>query len=177
MGITAKFSPKFDSKDFYHKTFGADWVFFQTHALESGRALTTYIQHFIVSNHKRSDGKGKLAKAIEFYPLSTTAQVHWGIGHIPTLNKKTKYWYVVNYGKMTNGKSFIPGGGKYRPVKFADGSKADASQRGQGTSRATKWIKIKDEQKPSLIRPMNFIEAGYKMLQIHVVHLLARFKK
>jgi len=184
MAFTVKFSPRFNAKAFYHKTFGREWAEFQLHAYDTGKTLTKYMQHFISSNHKRSGGKGKLAKAIKFYPLSTTGMISWGIGHIPTLNQTVKgwggqpYWYTVNYGKMTNGKPFIPGGGKYRPVEFADGSKADSSQRGRGTSRATKWVKIKGGgQKPSVIRPMNFISAGYKMLQTHVTHLLARFKK
>ena len=177
--VTVKMTPVFNSREFYHKTFGRDWTEWQLHAYETGKSLTKYVQHFIASNHKRSGGKGKLAKAIEFYPIADMgmAKIEWGIGHIPTLNKNNKYWYAVNYGKYMSGKKFIPGGGKYRPVEFADGSKADSSQRGRGTSRATKWVKIKGGVNPSPIRPLNFIEAGWKMLHIHITHLLARFKK
>lgn len=177
MGVTVKFSPKFNTQKYLNSTLHKDWNFFQTHAFETGKALHHYLQHFIASNHKRSGATGKLAKAIGFHVISTTAQVHWGIGHISTLNQTNKGWYAINYGKYMSGKPFIPGGGKYRPVEFADGSKADSSQRGRGTSRATKWVKIKGGQKPSPIRPMNFIEAGWKQLNIHVIHLLARFKK
>ena len=183
MGLKVRMSPMYNSKDYFHKTFGKDWFEFQLHAEQTGMTLQKYVKGYITSNHKRSGAKGKLAKAINFDILSTTGKIHWGIGHIPTLNQRVKgwggqpYWYTVNYGKMTNGKPFIPGGGKYRPVEFADGSRPNPGLRGKGTSRVTKWAKIKGGQKPTVIRPMNFIEAGYKMLHIHVIKLLARYHK
>ena len=181
-------TPKFIAEDIYHKTFGIDWPEFQVHALNMGKNLHKYMQTFINANHKRSGGKGTLAKAVNFTILSTTGMIHWGIGHIPTLQQRAKgwgggsYWHVVNYGKKVGGQSFIPGGGKYRPVEFADGSKPDPSKRGNasiGSSRVTKWAKISKVggMKPSVIRPMNFVSASYKMLRQHIVILLARYGK
>jgi len=177
-----KVTPKFRAEDIYHKAFGIDWPEFQLHALNTGKNLQRYIQSFINAHHKRSGGKGKLAKAINFTILSTKGMVQWGVGHIPTLQQKVKSWYVVNYGKKVGGQSFIPGGGKYRPVEFADGSKPDSSKRGNasiGSPRVTKWARISKVggKTPSVIRPMHYVEAGWKMLRTHINVLLVRYKK
>jgi hypothetical protein len=172
-----KIMPRFKAEEIYHKAFGIDWPEFQLHALNTGKTLHKYIQGFINASRKRSGGTGNLAKAVNFDVLSTTGMVHWGIGHIPTLNQRAKYWYVTNYGKKVGGQPFIPGGGKYRPTMFQDGP-ADSSKRGIGTTRATKFRRIRgDEPRPSVVRPMHYIEFGMKMLQAHVSALLVRYKK
>ena len=181
MALNVRMTPRFNVTEIMNTTLKQDWFEFQEHAHSTGKALLSYMQSYIASNHKRKGGTGKLAGAMEMHTFSTTAKIHWGIGHIPTLNRRVKgwgnhpYWYVVNYGKKTNGQDFIPGGGQYRPVMFEDGP-ADPSKRGRGTFRVTKVKKIVgDEPVPSVIRPMNYIEATQKMLETHVKNLLARF--
>jgi len=170
-------TPVFRTTEIMKDTLQTDWFQFQLHAHETGKALLHYIQAFINSNRKRSGGKGTLAKAMTLDILSTTGQIHWGLGNINTLNQRAKYWYVVNYGKKATGEAFIPGGGRYRPIRFTDGP-ADPSKRGRGTARVTQMKRITgDEPRPSAIRPMNYIEATYQQLIIHTKHLLARFKR
>ena len=179
-----KLTPIFDTKEIMNTTLQKDWFEFQNHALQTGKALLHYMQSFINANRKRSGGKGTLARAMDFYIIDTKAKVHWGIGHIPSLNQRAKgfggrpYWYVVNYGKKATGEAFIPGGGRYRPYMFTDGP-ADPSKRGAGTSKATGFKRItgSNEPKPSVIRPMNYIEATYHQLLSHINALLARFKR
>ena len=175
-----KVTPTFNTTEIINTTLQKDWFKFQSHAFDTGKTLLRYMQSFINANHKRSGAKGILARAMNFYDLGTfgKAKVEWGIGYIPTLNQKAKYWYVVNYGKKATGESFIPGGGKYRPIYFTDGPAA-ASKRGAGTARVTRLAKITTDRpgpRPSVIRPMHYIEATYRMLIIHTQRLVARLK-
>ena len=109
MKMRVKYSPKFKAYPIYHKAFGIDWPEFQLHALNTGKILHNLIQSYITANHKRGGATGKLAKAINFQIFSTKAQIFWGIGHIPTLQRTCKgyggqpYWYMANYGKKFNG--------------------------------------------------------------------------
>jgi len=183
MAYKIKMTPAFNTREIIKTTLQRDWFEFQLHAHNTGKTLLHYMQSFINSNRKRSGGKGTLSKAMTLTILSTTGKIHWGLGHIPTLNQRAKgfggnpYWYVVNYGKKVTGEAFIPGGGKYRPIMFTDGP-ADSSKRGRGTARVTKVKKITgDEPRPSVIRPMHYVEATYKTLIAHVRLLLTRFKR
>lgn len=171
-----KIVPRFNAKEIIDSTIRKDWFQFEQHAFATGNTLLKYMKSYINNNHKRSGAKGKLAGAINLDILSTVGQIHWGIGHILTLNSRVKSWYVVNYGKKVGGQPFVPGGGKYRPVMFEDGP-ADSSKRGRGTSRATKFRKIQGgEAIPNVIRPMHYIEATYKMLRKHANLILLRLK-
>ena len=177
MALKIIYKPIFKAKDIYHKAFNLDWGEFQLHAFNMGKILHKHMQSYITTNHKRSGATGKLAKGINFNVLSTTGKISWGIGHIPTLNQQAHYWYAINYGKKVNGQPFIPGGGKYRPVEFEDGP-ANSSRRGQGTSKAIKFRKLTGgELKPSVIRPMHFIQDTYSLLIKHTRLLLLRYKK
>ena len=174
-----KITPKFNYKHIHHTTLAKDWFEFQVHARNTGIALLHYMKTFINNNCKRAGSTGKLENAITFEDISTTAKIQWGIGNRQILNAQAKYWYVINYGKTVAGQDFVPGGGQYRPVLFQDGP-ADPTKTGHVASKAIAWKRITNpgtEPRPSVVRPMNYIEASQRMLVKHVHLLLVRFGK
>ena len=169
-------TPKFDYKHIKHTTLDSGQRDFQVHARLMGMNLAQLNRSYINNNCKRAGSTGNLEKNIEYKEISTTGGIQWGIGDMSVLNAQAKYWFAINYGKKITGEPFIPGGGNYRPVQFEDGP-ADPTKRGIGNSKAIAWKRIEgpNERKPSVVRPMNFIEYGYRMLIAHTEKLVARW--
>ena len=132
------------------------------------------MRHYINSNRKRSGGTDNLANAIDLKVFSTTGQISWGIGHIPTLQSKAPYWYVIDKGKKITGGRFIPGGGKFVPGFFGGGNRPDSAKKGAGTEHFT-YKRNTFGIYPGIIRPMNYISASEHMLKQHINAVLTRF--
>jgi len=169
-----KITPRFSASQIIEEDLNKSWFEIQAHFLEAGHSLLKYMRSYINSNRKRSGGTGNLARAIDMKVLSTTGQVSWGIGHIPTLNLRAKYWYVLNFGKTITGKTFVPGMGKAVPGFFGGGNRPDSSKRGAGTEHFT-YARKTFAMNPGAIRPTNYIQASEHMLKIHINTILARF--
>lgn len=171
-----KITPRFSTKEIMDDTIRKHWTNFQYRAIVMGGKLAHYMKHYITANRKRAGGTGNLSKAIKFEKTVGAGVFSWGIGDINLLNNQAKYWYVVNYGKKISGGEFIPGGRKYRPIEFTDG-RADSSKRSQGTARAISFKRITgNESIPSVIRPMNYIQATRHQLDKEIRQLLAKLK-
>lgn len=172
-----KITPRFSTREIMDDTIRKHWTNFQYRAVIVGAKLTHYMRHYITSNRKRAGGTGNLARAIKFEKTIGAGVFSWGIGNINLLNSQAKYWYVVNYGKKVSGELFVPGGRKYRPIGFTDG-RADSSKRGQGTAKAISFKKIAGggDPIPSVIRPINYIQATRHQLNKEIRLLLAKLK-
>ena len=171
-------TPKFSAKEIVDTTIKKDWFAFQSQSFDLGNRMLTYMQTYINTHRKRSGGTGNLANAMQLSKTTGMAQIWWGIGHIPTLNKQAKYWYVLNFGKTVSGKKFIPGGGKYRPVKFTDG-RADSNKRAPsyGNAKAITIIKRRaSDPLVSPIRPINYIESTRHRLNKELELLITKLK-
>lgn len=169
-----KITPRFSASQIYEETLAKDWESIQLHFFQAGHSLLKYMRSYINSNRKRSGGTGNLANAIDLKVFSTTGQISWGIGHIPTLMQRAPYWYVLNFGKTISGKTFVPGMGKAVPGYFGGGNSPDSSKKGAGTEHFT-YAKKSFAIHPGKIRPINYIQASEHMLKIHINTILARF--
>jgi len=177
MGMRIKITPKFNVKRIISKTIERDWFEFQAQAFELGNKLLKYIRNYITTGLHRQGSTGNLAMAITLDRIHGAGKIEWGIGNREVLNRQAPYWYVINYGKKITGEPFIPGGGKYRPVKFTDGN-ADPSLRGTGRARVTKVRRItKGTNTPSSIRPTNYIEATRLKLNIDIKNIIRKLKR
>jgi hypothetical protein len=172
MSFKVTITPKFDSKKIVDSTLKSFWFEFQAEAIDIGRRLHREVRMYINQNRHRTGGTGKLARSITFDKEVGQAQISWGIGNMDTMNQYAPYWYVINFGKMITGGEFIPGGGKFRPIRF-DGSPADPSLRGRGTQRAS-FIISGDNVSP--IRPINYIQYGQAKMQNEIATLIRQLK-
>jgi len=134
-----------------------------------------YMQKYIDSHRKRRGGTDILLNSIQLYRQHGAGSVFWGVG---LMSELPPYWYVINYGKKMTGEPFIPGMGKTRPVVFSDGN-ADPTLRGAGTGEKYIHKKITggNEPIPSVVRPMNYIQATRARLNANINNLLKRLKK
>lgn len=187
MPYTITVSPAFSPEKIIEGTIGKFWDEFKKSAYETMPDLIlNYMRTAIGSSVHRARSTGHLAKSMTIWRDSdTTDHIAWGIGHIPTLRKVAKYFFVVNFGRKFKGGPFIPGegkGDKYRPVMFGN-SPVDAGLRGRspkGAPRATAVRKISssNEHAPSTIaNPLNYIEKTNRRLQIEVRKLLQKLSK
>ena len=177
-GWTVKITPRFNTKEIHDKTIGRFWIDFQTQAWHMGEGLHRYMISYINSNCKRAGSTGQLEKAITHDTIHGAGIIGFGIGNMDILNAQAKHWYVINFGKKITGEPFIPFNGKIRPIEFVDGP-ADPSKVGVGNSQAIKFRRIQDpskEPRPSIIRPMHYIEATQRLLLAHTKLLLARLR-
>lgn len=150
-----KFTPQLDIHRWTRQRIEKDWFEIQEKVYELGSNLHSYMINYIKLHKHRFPSFGKLEKSITLDRFHTPGSVGWGLGDI---SKLPEYWYVLNYGKKITGERFIPGGGKFRPVKFGS-SKADPNLRGHGTQLATTVAPIGGGNIPTFIRPINYIEA------------------
>ena len=169
-----KVIPRFSAHQIYEETLAKDWAQIEVHFFQAGHSLLKYMRSYINKNRKRSGGTGNLARSIDIKVFSTTGQISWGIGHIPTLQSRAPYWYVLNYGKTISGKTFVPGMGKGVPGYFGGGNRPDSAKRGAGTEHFT-YKRNTYLIHPSAIRPINYIQASEHMLKTHINIILARF--
>jgi len=177
MGMKVVITPKFDVKKITEETLGKFWIEFQLYAFNLAEVTLKYMQNYISTNHKRSGGTGKLANSIELWRNpDTTGKIEWGIGHIPTLNERTPYWYVINFGKKITGELFRPNNGKFVPGTFADGT-PKSELKGRGTSQFNFGKDSNAGIKPGVIRPMYYIENAKFHLEEHLAHLLERLRR
>ncbi len=169
-----KITPRFSANQIIEQDLNKSWAELEVHFFQAGHSLLKYMRHYINSNRKRSGGTGNLAKAIDIKIFSTTGQISWGIGHIPTLQSRAPYWYVLNYGKTISGKRFVPGMGKAVPGYFGGGNRPDSSKKGAGTEHFS-YARNTFLIYPGAIRPINYIESSEHMLKVHINTILARF--
>jgi hypothetical protein len=167
-------TPKFNVHQWARTNLSRDWFEMQDVLVEMGRKLHTYMINYIQTHRKRSiSGGNSITKVIQFHLLSTgPARIDWGIGDIKLLQSLTPYWYVLNYGKTIDGRRFIPGGEKWRPVRFGD-NPADPELRGHGTQRATVFAPIGNGRTPSPIRPINYIQSTQFRMGNEIRRILA----
>lgn len=165
-------TPKFNAKKITDETIKRMWFEFQAEAIDIGRRLHREVRMYINQNRHRTGGTGTLARSITFDKEIGLGQISWGIGNMDTMNQYAPYWYVINFGKMITGGEFIPGGGKFRPIKF-DGSPADPSLRGRGTQRATHII---SGDNVSPVRPINYIQYGQVKMKSEIDTLIRQLK-
>jgi len=177
MKLTAKITPNFNARNLWKETIRRDWFIFQSEIFNIGQSLTQYIQNFITTRKKRRGAKGNLEKNITFEPfISTPATVGWGIGNISLLNSNAKYWYVVNYGTTVGGQRYIPNHGNFVPGSF-EGSKPDSALKG-----GVQKFNFRDGTgfgmyPKSPIRPLNYIQAGRRRANRHIIALIAKLRK
>jgi hypothetical protein len=143
-----------------------------------GAKLHSIMRGYINAHRKRQGGTGRTARAINFEPTTSPGLIHWGIGNLDILYAQAPWWHVLNYGARIDGRPFVPGGGKVRPVKFTDGD-AKPNLRGRGIAGVTgfKRIESTNEPIPSVIRPMNYIEYTQAKMTQQVYKLLASLKR
>jgi hypothetical protein len=182
--ITASITPQFDSKIIYHETIEKDWMIFQSEAYSLGEKMLAYMRNYIADNSKRSGKTGNLIQAIKLYGQAGagTAQIWWGIGHIPELNSIAKYWTLLNFGGM----SWAGLTGKAVPGSF-DGHAPDFNMAGTGVGneRFTHSPYIKNEHGKegnyfmhvhSPIKGINYIESTTLMLDNELQNLIKVIK-
>ena len=176
-----KITPRFSAREIIDYTIKRDWFQFQAEAMAMGQSLHAYMQSFINSNRKRQGGSGNLANSINFNKEAGAGlgRIWWGIGHIPTLQSRAPYWYVVNYGKTVSGRPYIPNYGNFVPGKFSGGDgRPDASMRGKGVESFKYASGSGMGMYPkSPIRPINYIQATRHKLTMDIRALLARLKQ
>jgi hypothetical protein len=142
-------------------------VFFEESLEELANKTTEVMRRNI--KPRRAGSKGNLAKHITAEVIINTRNtISIGIGNIDKLSRVAPYWYVLSYGKTQSGKTFIPGGGEYRPVMFTNGG-ANAKFRGKGTGKALAFTNISQFGgiAPSPIRPIPYIQNTLAWLQIN----------
>jgi len=176
-----KITPRFSVREIIDSTIGKDWFRFQAEAMALGQSLHAYMQSFINSNRKRQGGSGNLAKSINFDKKAGAGlgRIWWGIGHIPTLQSRAPYWYVVNYGKTVSGRPYIPNYGNFVPGRFSGGDgRPQASMRGKGVESFRYAPDSGMGMNPrSPIRPMNFIQSTRHKLNIDLRAILDRLRR
>jgi len=172
-----KITPRFSARNIFNETIKRDWFIFQNEVFEFGIKLRDYIQNYINTRRRRRGGSGNLASSISFESFSTApAQVGWGIGNINVLNQKAKYWYVVNYGAMVGGQPYVPNRGRYVPGSF-EGTPADPALKG-GVQKFNYSDGSNFGMFPkSPIRPLNYIQAGRRRMDIGIRAIITRLKK
>jgi len=175
--IRAKITPHFNARNIFNETIKKDWFLFQNEVFELGMSLTNYIQNFINARRKRRGGSGNLASSITFESFaSAPATIGWGIGNINVLNTKAKYWYVVNYGTMVGGRAYIPNKGGFVPGSF-EGSPPDPALKG-GVQKFNYSDGSNFGMFPkSPIRPLNYIQAGRRRMDVRIRTIIARLRK
>ena len=174
-----KITPHFSTKKIMAETIQKKWFEFQNLASQLGKKVQSSGQTFINSNRKREGGTGKLASAINLEQVGTRGgmgEVGFGVGNLDVLMGKAPYYYVVDVGQKTTGEPFIPGGGKVRPIAFTDGP-ANASMRGGGRARATTMGPMGGGSLPSVIRPLNYTNYMWTVLNQGVKRILGYLRK
>lgn len=178
--LSIKVTPKFNVREIVDSTIRKDWIRFQLEAFNFGFKLKRFMKNYINVNRKRSGGTGNLSRAITLKKISQPGTIGWGIGFIPSLNRKAPYWYVLNFGAKITGEKFIP------PVSLGhfDGSRPDSVLRGKGTDRwrggveATLGESLGYKMTPKTpIRPINYIEATDFRLKLKLNNLLNSIKR
>ena len=172
MRITLKIAPRFRTKEFTDEIIRKQWMTFQRGALNVGARVFRYMRLYINQYRKRK-GTGNLAKSVTFEKEVGMARFWFGIGDINVLNANAPYWYVLNYGKKFTGGAFIPGGGKWRPVRF-NGTPAKGGT--MGNQRATAFVPIGGGNVPRVIRPLRYIDASTLKFDIEFRMLLAQLR-
>lgn len=174
-------TPKFNVHRWAKIKLDKNWMNFQDRALRLGQRIHSYMIGYIVSHKKRAqsphlDGTLPLEKSIKFDILATApAKISWGIGHIPTLQAQSPYWYVLNYGKTISGKKFIPAGGKAVPGYFQPSGRPMANKRnGREPFIYSPGTFVMYPKNP--IRPINYIQASQFKLGNEFRILLATLK-
>lgn len=171
-----RITPKLNIHKWCSEKISENWFELQAGIMDMGRNLHSYMINYIKIHKHRFPSFGNLEKRIGFkIDTSHPAQIFWGIGYRPTLTKLAPYWHVLNYGKKITGQRFIPGGGKYRPIKFG-GSNANPGLRGQGSQLATSWIPIGGGKTPTVIRPINYIEATQYQVNMELRKIIQLLK-
>jgi len=174
-------TPKFNTRQIIDSTIRKDWFIFQSEAMDMGQSLHAYMQSYINSNRKRQGGTGNLANSINFSKKAGAGlgTIWWGIGHIPTLQSRAPYWYVVNYGKTVGGRPYIPNYGNFVPGKFSGGDgRPNAGMRGKGVESFRYASGSGMGMNPkSPIRPINYIQSTQHKLNIDLRALLNRLKR
>jgi hypothetical protein len=66
------------------------------------------MRNAITTQSKNPEGRLERALTVEYRRGKNT--VSFGIGDTDKLTREAPYWYVLNYGKTTSGKDFIPTG-------------------------------------------------------------------
>ena len=166
-------TPKFSTQEIMDSTINKDWFIFQADAFELGQKLTAYMQNYINTNRKRP-GTGNLANAIQFYGKTGAGYIEWGIGKLSILNRRAKYWYVLNFGATTTGKRFVP------PATTGnfEGSPPNSSLIGRGTQRFFHDSGMMYYMQPKVpIRPINYIQASQHKLGQELSKLLAKTRQ
>jgi len=135
--------------------------------------------HYINNNRKRSGGTGNLTGSINFDKKTPAGTIWWGIGHIPTLQARAPYWYVINYGKTVSGQPYTPNWGNFVPGRFSGGDgRPQASMRGKGTESFTYTPNSGMGMYPGMpVRPTNYIEATRHKLNIDIRAILDRLRR
>ena len=163
--------PYFNAMDVYNKGFGYKFLAAQTSFLELGHSMRQYMVDYINKNrirHPKTWGTS-ITESLQLEVLRSFGGVEWGIGNMDVLNANSKYWYVLNYGKMTSGEEFIPGGGKTVGGHF-EGSAPAAGAGGQSftPSKGPYYI---NATKP--ITPIPYIAATAWRLNAEVKRIIA----
>ncbi len=179
--LSVKITPKFNVREIIDTTIRKDWFLFQLEAMKLGFVTKRFMKKYININRKRSGGTGNLARTIKMKKISNIpGVVGWGIGFIPTLNKKAPYWYVLNYGATTSGEKFIP-----PPSRgHFDGSRPNSSLRGKGKDRWRSGVESTLGESlgylmipKTPIRPINYIDASDFHFQIKLINLFQKLKR
>lgn len=175
-------TPKFNVHRWAKTKLNKDWMKFQDRALVLGQKIHAYMIGYIVSHRKRAqsphlDGTLPLEKSIKLHILATApARVSWGIGHIPSLQTQSPYWYVLNYGKTVSGRRFIPGNGKGVPGYFQPSGRPDANKsNGREPFIYSPGTFVMYPKNP--IRPINYIESTQFKLGNEFRKILATLKR
>lgn len=159
-----------------------DWLEFQERALELGQRSYNYMIGYIMSHKKRAqsphlDGTLPLEKSIRFHVITTApARIEWGIGHIPSLQAQSPYWYVLNYGKTISGGRFIPARGKGVPGFFQPSGRPMANK-ANGKEPFIYSPNTFVMYPKRAIRPINYIESTQFKLGNEFRILLATLKR
>lgn len=176
MPYKIKIIPRFRSKKILHEGLGAIWFEFQDRIWKLGKGLHQEMKSYITTHTRRHPASGKLASAINFDRTTGAGTVGFTIGNVEKLSQEAPYWYVVNFGKKTSGEQFIPGGGKFRPVRY-NGNSPTSEMRGRGTERASQIGRIShSSQISSPIRPMNYISHTRKKMREGVAKIIKRLR-
>ena len=176
-----KITPRFSAREIIDSTIKRDWFQFQAEAMNMGQSIHAYMQSYINSNRKRRGGSGNLAHSINFDKKAGAGlgRIWWGIGHIPTLQTRAPYWYVVNYGKTVGGRPYVPNYGNFVPGRFSGGDgRPQSSMRGKGVESFTYASDSGMGMFPqSPIRPINYIQATRHKLDIDLRVILNNLKR
>ena len=119
----------------------------------AGQALL-YMQNYLMTHSKHPTGR--LMSNLDIKITRTANGFSFGIGDIKKLNRDTPYWYVLNYGKTTSGKTFVPPSF----VGSFEGDRPVAGKQGQQyVEEGNYYIQ------PKKFTPVNYIEATIAYLK------------